>query len=235
MVFTVSYDPLLNIKLVKAVEKHPILYNTSSHYPFRKAIDEAWEKVGEEVNDTSAHCKERWLNLRNSYKRYLRQKRSNVVKKPYYLAEHMKFLERFIVLGGPRTNKRVGGNVSSAEASLTPQSPDKDDDDDNDMSIDCLDQSSSSGAGGLVSHENCSTSSKPVTKTCNTKVQTLVSYGLRQVYTPEEHLDTSPDLAFYMSILPDVRTMTEEQKQRFRKEVAEASKSILNGGGPSHV
>lgn len=53
MVFTVTYDPLPNIKLVKAVEKYPVLYNTVSHYPFRKTVDEAWERVAEEVNDTS--------------------------------------------------------------------------------------------------------------------------------------------------------------------------------------
>lgn len=59
MVFTVTYDPLPNIKLVKAVEKYHILYNTSNHYPSRKAVDEAWERVAEEVNDTSKCAQEK--------------------------------------------------------------------------------------------------------------------------------------------------------------------------------
>lgn len=63
MVFTVTYDPVPNIKLVKAVEKYPVLYNTVSCYPNRKAVDDAWEKVAQEVNDTSTY-KQKLQNLK---------------------------------------------------------------------------------------------------------------------------------------------------------------------------
>lgn len=217
MVFTVTYDPVPNIRLVKAVQKYPVLYDTVNHYPYRKAVDEAWEKVAEELNDTNVCCKERWLNLRNSFKRFLRQKRSNAVKKPYYLAEHMEFLEPYISFSVRYEKKKKDlESMSDTEMSL-PLSPDKDvEDDDDDFSNDYLDQTSS---GELVAVNE--------SKTNNTTAQTAITFAGGQINTAEENFSKNPDLAFFISILPDVHAMTEEQKEIFRKEVVDSIDNIL--------
>lgn len=169
MVSPIAYDPFRNIKLVKAVEKHPFLYSDTKRYRHRNAVAEVWKKIAEEVGDTDVHCKDRWQNLKNSYTRYLREKRTKSVT-PYYLADHMMFLDPYIVLGRSRGSKpkSVSGNVSSTDMSLTPRSLDKDDDNDNNMSIGYIDKSSSGGADVLVNKENSSTSSKPAIKTSDT-------------------------------------------------------------------
>lgn len=221
MVFTVTYDPLPNIRLVKAVEKYPVLYDTVTHYPYRKALDEAWEKVAQELNDTNVCCKERWLNLRNSYKRYLRQKRHNAVKKPYYLAEHMEFLEPYISFSVRNEKKKKDEeNMSDTEMSLL-HSPDKDDNDyDDDFSSDYLDQTSS---GEFVAVNE----SKSILKTSNTTAQTAITFAGSQINSAEENFSKNPDLAFFISILPDVRAMTDEQKEKFRKDVVDSIDNIL--------
>lgn len=123
---------------------------------------------------------------------------------------------------GDKTKKE--GDGSDTETLL--YSPDGDDDDD--MSNDYFDQLSSGGE--LVINEggtSSSSSSKPVLKTSNTTAQTSISYGVRQVNTAEENFSKNTDLAFFISIMPEVRSMTEEQKERFRREIVNSIDNIL--------
>lgn len=48
-----SSEDYFNIKLVREVEKYPLLYNFNiAEYSKRDACDESWEKVAKSMNDT---------------------------------------------------------------------------------------------------------------------------------------------------------------------------------------
>lgn len=48
-----SSEDYFNIKLVREVEKYPLLYNFNvAEYSKRDACDETWEKVAKAMNDT---------------------------------------------------------------------------------------------------------------------------------------------------------------------------------------
>lgn len=48
-----SSEDYFNIKLVREVEKYPLLYNFNvAEYSKRDACDESWEKVAKAMNDT---------------------------------------------------------------------------------------------------------------------------------------------------------------------------------------
>lgn len=50
---TTSSEDYFNIKLVREVEKYPLLYNFNvAEYSKRDACDESWEKVAKAMNDT---------------------------------------------------------------------------------------------------------------------------------------------------------------------------------------
>lgn len=124
-----------------------------------------------------------------------------------------------------------------AETSMTLQLLDKDNDD-NDSHVNTvhLDLSYSNSSDNLVISEGSSSSGNPsLQKKCSTMAQTLVSYGLRQIETPEENFSLNPNLAFFMSLMPDVRAMTEQQKKKFRKEIVNTMDNILYGEHLTHL
>uniref|UniRef100_H2ZE48 MADF domain-containing protein n=1 Tax=Ciona savignyi TaxID=51511 RepID=H2ZE48_CIOSA len=90
-------DNNFNVKFVKLIEKYDAIYNHfSEHYNNREQQADAWSAIAEQMNETVCACKERWINLRASFCRHLRNQRimtSN--RKPYYLAQHMDFLIPF--------------------------------------------------------------------------------------------------------------------------------------------
>uniref|UniRef100_A0A1B6KEH7 MADF domain-containing protein n=1 Tax=Graphocephala atropunctata TaxID=36148 RepID=A0A1B6KEH7_9HEMI len=101
MGFEVAYDPGENIKIVKTVEKYPVLYNTRKYPPieFRGVADQAWTKVASELGVSEGSCKGRWTNIRGCFKRYLKNKARSKSTKTYYLAEYLNFLLPFMNMG----------------------------------------------------------------------------------------------------------------------------------------
>lgn len=64
-----SSEDYFNLKLVREVEKYPLLYNFNvAEYSKRDACDETWEKVARVMNDTGRliqvelQKKEKYLN-----------------------------------------------------------------------------------------------------------------------------------------------------------------------------
>ncbi|XP_055294926.1 uncharacterized protein LOC129564802 [Sitodiplosis mosellana] len=91
-------DQDFNIHFVKIIERERSLYDKSlPEYRSKEEHERIWQKISTEVNESVAHCKERWRNLRACLTRHLKQQQSStedgsVNHKPYYLAEHMSFL-----------------------------------------------------------------------------------------------------------------------------------------------
>ncbi|KAG8336782.1 uncharacterized protein LOC124362584 [Homalodisca vitripennis] len=112
MGFEVAYDPGENIKIVKAVEKFPVLYNTRKYPPieFRGVSDQAWTKVASELGVSEGYCKGRWTNIRGCFKRYLKNKARSQSTKTYYLAEYLNFLLPFMNIGH-QAERTVQNNI----------------------------------------------------------------------------------------------------------------------------
>ncbi|XP_069683423.1 uncharacterized protein [Periplaneta americana] len=93
-------EPISNIKFVREVEKHPILYNYNLPEYSRKALTEkAWGEVGKEVHLPASDCKERWRNLRAVFVRKMKPSPNgsgSTRKRPYYLAQAMQFAVPYI-------------------------------------------------------------------------------------------------------------------------------------------
>ncbi|XP_002127964.2 uncharacterized protein LOC100185780 [Ciona intestinalis] len=91
-------DHGFNVNFVKMIEEHDVLYNPfTEHYNNREMQNEAWLAIAQESNESVQTCKERWVNLRASFCRHLRNQKNGSAqgRKPYYLAEHMQFLIPF--------------------------------------------------------------------------------------------------------------------------------------------
>ncbi|KAF2358360.1 BESS motif [Trinorchestia longiramus] len=88
-----------NILLVKAVQQEPEVYDhTLPGYSNRDSQEQAWHRVAEAVGDSVPACRSRWMNLRGSMCRHIRQSMvagSGPLKKPYYMAKYMAFLIPF--------------------------------------------------------------------------------------------------------------------------------------------
>ncbi|XP_021187114.2 uncharacterized protein LOC110373940 [Helicoverpa armigera] len=85
----------INIKFVKAVQKHPTLYNFELPSYSRKDVsDKAWEEIGKTMEMTPPECREKWRNLRAVFMRTMKAppRGSTGKKKPYYLSDVMQFL-----------------------------------------------------------------------------------------------------------------------------------------------
>ncbi|CAK1602109.1 unnamed protein product [Parnassius mnemosyne] len=95
-------DLAFNIKFSELVHERPCLYDyTRPDYSNRNAQDGSWLEIAKTVEESVADCKGRWKNLRGCYTRHLKNNNrpsSSSAKhvKPYYLADHLQFLDRYI-------------------------------------------------------------------------------------------------------------------------------------------
>uniref|UniRef100_A0A1B6C497 MADF domain-containing protein n=2 Tax=Clastoptera arizonana TaxID=38151 RepID=A0A1B6C497_9HEMI len=85
-------------KLLILVQINPAIFNSSmKEYYNIDVINKIWTDIGKELNVPGYICKNKWINLRNSYVRYLRDLKkmpTGVVskKKKWHLADAMQFL-----------------------------------------------------------------------------------------------------------------------------------------------
>ncbi|CAF4947370.1 unnamed protein product [Pieris macdunnoughi] len=88
------------VEFIAEVEKNPVLYNhTLNDYSNRRFTEIIWTKIGEKFNEKSDDCKSKWKSIRSAYLRSLNTKSKSGsaagLKKEYYLAPYLKFLNPF--------------------------------------------------------------------------------------------------------------------------------------------
>ncbi|KAJ4429956.1 hypothetical protein ANN_22160 [Periplaneta americana] len=93
----------INIRLIEAVEKFPIIYDyTLPGHSNKDDLDKAWHEVSKEANLNVGTCKEKWRSVRNCWARHLRNIPASgsaaKTRKPYYLADYLIFLTPFTKL-----------------------------------------------------------------------------------------------------------------------------------------
>ncbi|XP_061719269.1 transcription factor Adf-1-like [Cydia pomonella] len=86
------------IKLIKEIERFPVLYNYSlQDYSNKTVTDKSWAEIAKKTNSTVGECKEKWRNIRSSFLRSRKAPQNGSrPKKVYYLAEHLAFILPFL-------------------------------------------------------------------------------------------------------------------------------------------
>ncbi|CAG4985147.1 unnamed protein product [Colias eurytheme] len=85
-------------KLIKLVRENPVLYdNNHVKYMDFNSREVAWQKIGDELKRPASDCKDRWINIRDVYRRILRQLTNNKGsrRKQYKYEKEMSFLRPF--------------------------------------------------------------------------------------------------------------------------------------------
>ncbi|GBP29051.1 Transcription factor Adf-1 [Eumeta japonica] len=92
------FSEKLDIKLIKLVQKNPILYDHShEHYMDFNAREVIWQKIGDELKRPASQCKSRWINIRDINRRILRNRLKNPQKRgnPYKYDRELAFMKQF--------------------------------------------------------------------------------------------------------------------------------------------
>uniref|UniRef100_A0A0A1X8G3 Protein disulfide isomerase-like 1-2 n=1 Tax=Zeugodacus cucurbitae TaxID=28588 RepID=A0A0A1X8G3_ZEUCU len=90
-------------KLLYLIESRSPIYNNKNKEQSNKLITaKLWDEIATEMNCDVAACKNKWINLRNSYSRYLREEKdkpsglSGKQRRKWYLADAMSFLKKSV-------------------------------------------------------------------------------------------------------------------------------------------
>ncbi|KAK9509401.1 hypothetical protein O3M35_006728 [Rhynocoris fuscipes] len=109
-------------KFLKLIQEREPIYNKkiSVH---KGVIENLWKEIAMEMNMSSAECKFKWKNLRNSYARHLRESKVfNTVRprKQWYLADSMSFLHDHVVKNRYDEYSNDESSATSSSSSFDP-------------------------------------------------------------------------------------------------------------------
>ncbi|KAJ3662191.1 hypothetical protein Zmor_006547 [Zophobas morio] len=86
-------------QLIESVKKYPILYDLgNSEYKNIRKRDKIWDEIGVELDESGEDVKKKWKNLRDSYAKYLKSKKTRTgqsAKKNYKNWQWAPFMEHF--------------------------------------------------------------------------------------------------------------------------------------------
>ncbi|KAF5291057.1 hypothetical protein FQA39_LY14490 [Lamprigera yunnana] len=85
-------------KLIQCVSEHKELFDTESlSYSNTNLKKKVWEEIATELNSTSDVCKKKWRNIRDSYRKYVREVKVRIVPlRRYRHANLLQFLNPFM-------------------------------------------------------------------------------------------------------------------------------------------
>ncbi|XP_067626223.1 uncharacterized protein [Eurosta solidaginis] len=88
-------------KLIDLVKDRRPIYDSDDKL-YRQNVDDLWMQIAEEIGIEVNECKRKWLSLRNSYARYLRETRTSDLRgkkrKQWYMADAMSFVKDYVNL-----------------------------------------------------------------------------------------------------------------------------------------
>ncbi|KAF5308837.1 hypothetical protein FQR65_LT00537 [Abscondita terminalis] len=90
-------ETLSDEKLIKLVFEHKELYDSDQiNYSNIKLKKQVWLDIGEALNIPGELCKKKWRNIRDSYRKYMKDHENGKVKKRYKHADMLEFLNPFV-------------------------------------------------------------------------------------------------------------------------------------------
>ncbi|XP_020714342.1 uncharacterized protein LOC105664860 isoform X3 [Ceratitis capitata] len=227
-------DQKLNIRLVQAVEKYSIIYNTAIKGFNRKrnirAREAAWKTIGEELKCDAKTLHQKWHQFRKyfSHVMLLKQRGENA---PYYLSEHLKFLIPYLKI----THESVASKSSIEELN------DCDEEEVNQYEIDSaeeveeMDQNNDGAISAEADvevtepHYNQNRRSEVVCNRSATLLPTHVAPSSTGIAELEQFsANGDPKLQFLLSLLPDLNVMTNAEMRQFKCKAQQLVDEILN-------
>ncbi|XP_072947423.1 uncharacterized protein [Epargyreus clarus] len=220
------------IHFVREIEKRECLYNHNIPEYNRKDLSEqAWSEVARNRNLTVNECKEKWRNIRSSFLRSM--KKSEKVKKPYYLSPYLQFVLPFTKLHQTeyseeqRTECHMSeDNDADIRISSVKSEPDVSEEqtqfeavDIEELGADVISEKIPIQRSGNV-HTICRRRRRPFTRTQEER-RGVAARKQSAINVPNDssRLSNSSMRYFLLSLLPDFETMTNDQIRMFKIKV----------------
>ncbi|XP_059061561.1 uncharacterized protein LOC131854461 [Achroia grisella] len=201
-----------NLVLVKSIEKFPCLYNYNlSDYSKKELTDRAWNEVANETKLTVGECKEKWKNLRYGFIRSLKPNADGSLKKKYYLHDDMEFVLPFV-----KALSKQFGFVQAAVENDT-------DDEFVDNQLDHCGQSPQQHYFDSDMHQTL----EPPKKKNRLHCDHITTKNLHYKHLPTDRCDESRKM-FLLSLLPEIKELTESQMRAFRRKVLSLIDEIVD-------
>lgn len=183
------------------------------------------------VND----CKERWRNIRGSFTKYLNKTvpsgSSAKPIKPYYLAENLQFLQPFTKSRKSKGNSKQIQDKNTAKETDSSKSESESDAALNDAN-ECAEKSTPEAVH--VPKKKKETRKYPSLQEVNSSAFEYFQKKHSKLQECSEKNTEDPDRAFLISVLPDMKKMTDTQKRKFKIGILKLAGEILEGNRTSN-
>ncbi|XP_045507631.1 uncharacterized protein LOC123703588 [Colias croceus] len=203
-------------KLIYLVQMYDCLYNIKSrHYSNKQIKNNAWQKVGAEMNMSVEDCQKSWKKLRDSYRkgillREIRSGSARTVERPLKFEKELEFIKPFM-----KSRKQISNLSSSPE--------------DSDITTDGENQYMSPRPQSQLlpsprPQSQLSASPRPQsqlsTRTSSSNEQPLkMSNLLFKQYIEEKQIEHDPTISFFITMGRTVKTMPKNIQAKLKGEI----------------
>ncbi|XP_050300458.1 uncharacterized protein LOC126738981 [Anthonomus grandis grandis] len=238
-----------NLKIVIEVEKFPCLYNFKrSDYSRKDITEKAWHEISKETKFSDQECKERWKNIRSAFVRSLKPAPSGSSaksKKPYYLHDYLLFILPYIKpINTTKSPGNIEGPPNPSETQVALQV-------DETAANNHEDEESPAPSEVIFNNNSEREDSVPITSK-SAKNPQYNTTGKKNMYNnldksfleylqnkkkklaPTDDNETARKY-FLLSLLPDIKTLTDDQMRHFKLEVLHLIDNIKKSSGPSTI
>ncbi|VEN36625.1 unnamed protein product [Callosobruchus maculatus] len=218
------------ITLIEAVSMHPEIYNPTHH----NNESSAWEEVANDLLMVNCRisgffCKSAWRDIRYAYLAYYKRKVRGIPAK-YKYADHLGWLDRWLdpYLGLDRRNISDPGASVSSTNRVTEDKTFEEEAHVGDSAFHCNDTSPNNN----IVEQNGEGQVDKALKNEDVEVEavdvdlTRISQSLPE-HTASLTSEEDTDMLFLKSILPDLHTMSGQQKNAFKLKTMQLIRDIL--------
>ncbi|CAH1638839.1 unnamed protein product [Spodoptera littoralis] len=211
----------VEIQLINEIEKHELLYNfLLPQYNRKDLVEEAWEDIAASTNMSISDCKEKWRNIRSSFLRSMKQCGTKI-KKPYYLTEYLRFIVPYLkptvsgIESADETQYHSPQHANEPETLIIKTEPIDDNDENQEESNDNVILSD------LLRQRPAVTRKRrrfiPVKKPyADLRPRSKPMTSLERNANNDLNPNNNAMKMFLLSLLPEIDTMTEDQRRLFK-------------------
>ncbi|KAL0869457.1 hypothetical protein ABMA27_007690 [Loxostege sticticalis] len=228
-----------NLLFVAEIEKYEYLYNFNMPEYNRKDItDGAWGEIAKKMGLTVSECKEKWRNIRSAFLRSLKQCGGRS-KRPYYLSKELNFVLPYTK---PHSTIQSNNDEQSDSNIFFEEAENADESNPETREYVGLEFYPKIAGSPLMTDtkpyiENANFEShhrrrrkRSMTEVESTFLEYIKCKKLKATAEGSSPLTHSPLEHFFLSLMPDIESMTNEQVRRFKIEVMLLIDKIKSNG-----